>query len=78
MMLTFRTGPVLTDPATIRMPRPAENNGAWAWVGYQPENGGQAASYPQQAIIAANASARLGDPTGVSEGWLQFAPKSEG
>jgi hypothetical protein len=75
MTITFRTGPLLTDPSTIRLPRPAENNGAWGWVAYQPGVAEGAGTYQQQPIIAADGTARLGDPTGVSEGWLQFAPK---
>lgn len=72
MRVVFRTGPLLTDPATIRMPRPAENNGAWMWVG------NQAGTYSLQPVIAASDTARLSDPTGVSEGWLQFTPNDVG
>ncbi len=76
MALTFRTGPLLTDPATIRMPRPAENNGGWSWLGYQTDSSG-VGSYGTMPIIAANQTARLGDAPGINEGWLQFTPQSQ-
>ena len=32
LAFTFRVGPVLVDPETIRMPLPAEIAGGWSWV----------------------------------------------
>ncbi|MEJ2169564.1 MAG: hypothetical protein P8X90_29010 [Desulfobacterales bacterium] len=32
MDVTFRTGPLLTAPDTIRMPIPAEIDGTWSWI----------------------------------------------
>ena len=32
MEVTFRTGPLISDPDTIRMPLPAEINGEWSWI----------------------------------------------
>ncbi len=78
MTITFRTGPLLTDPRAIRIPRPAENNGAWNWVSYQAPTSGSTGTYVQQPPIPSSGAARLGDTAALNEGWLQFAPADVG
>jgi hypothetical protein len=71
----FRTGPLLSDPKSIRVPRPAENNGAWNWVSFQPPVvKGNVGTYLQQPPIPATGTARLGDLPALNEGWMQFSP----
>lgn len=73
MALTFRSGPLLTEPDAIRMPRPSENKGAWSWLGYEAGTAGNG-TYQVKPIIAANSTARLGSKPGVHEGWIQLSP----
>jgi hypothetical protein len=69
MAVTFRTGPVLDDPATVAMPLPALRQGGWSWLQYlNPTD--KAAERP---VLAANATAALPDPAPVlREGWLKL------
>jgi hypothetical protein len=73
--VTFRTGPVLTQPDTVRLPFPAEQHGTWAWIR---RTGIGDTDWEIDPIIAANAQARLEDtPPHLIEGWLQFSPRTE-
>ena len=70
MAVSFRIGPVLTDPASVRLPLPVERNGVWSWV-WQSAPG----TYQPSGIVAASAEARLqGDPPHLMEGWLFLTP----
>jgi hypothetical protein len=76
MGVTFRVGPVLTAHDTVRMPVPAEQNGSWAWM-HHTGAGTDPADWETDAIVTADASARLADkPPRLMDGWLQFTPKS--
>ncbi|HVE77347.1 MAG TPA: hypothetical protein VNA89_00670 [Gemmatimonadaceae bacterium] len=69
MALTFRIGPILTDPTTIRMPLPAEIRGGWSWVRRT-----GVTTWAEDPVVKATGDARL--PDGVSrmvEGWLRLA-----
>jgi hypothetical protein len=70
MKATFRTGPLLTDPSTIRMPIPAEIKGDWAWLARTDvTNWGD-----EQPIVSQDAIARLEtSPLKLSEGWLTLS-----
>jgi hypothetical protein len=73
--VTFRTGPVLTDPASIRIPFPAEQHGTWRWIG---RTGTGATDWEVDPIVPANAQARLADETQrLVEGWLKFIPSND-
>ena len=73
MIVTFRAGPVLTDPASIRLPFPAEQNGDWAWIRH---TGTGAADWVTSPILAADTQPRLADrPPHLMEGWLKFTPR---
>src|ERR1700674_277842 len=73
--VTFRTGPVLTQPDTIRLPFPAEQHGTWAWIR---RTGTGATDWEIEPIIAANAQARLENtPPHLIDGWLQFSPRTD-
>jgi hypothetical protein len=73
--VTFRTGPVLTQPDTIRLPFPAEQHGTWAWIR---RTGTGATDWEIDPILPANAQARLEDnPPHLIDGWLQFSPTAD-
>jgi hypothetical protein len=77
MAVTFRTGPVLTDAAAVRIPPPSERNGQWSWV--QRTDAAKADSDPtaweSPGIVKADQQARLPDaPTRLVEGWLKLTP----
>jgi len=75
MVVTFRMGPVLTDPSAIRLPFPAEHNGTWSWI-RKLSPGSAMASWEAAPIIAADTQARLaGAPPHLIDGWLKFQPK---
>jgi hypothetical protein len=70
MAVSFRIGPVLADPAAIRVPVPTEQRGNWSWV-WQSAPG----SYESEGVIAATAQARLADaPPHLMDGWLVLTP----
>ena len=70
--VTFRIGPLFTQPDAVRLPLPAEHNGAWAWIRHI---GPGATDWEVDPIIAADATARLPDaPPRLMDGWLQFTP----
>jgi hypothetical protein len=75
MAVTFRTGPVLTQPETIRLPYPAEQHGTWRWVR---RTGTGPTDWEIDPIVPANAQARLADtPPHLMDGWLKFIPRTE-
>jgi hypothetical protein len=68
---TFRFGPVLVDPKTIRMPIPTDIQGGWAW-----DHHGDVTVWNEDAVTNANQDALLpDDPARAQEGWLRFEPK---
>jgi hypothetical protein len=70
---SFRFGPVLIDPATIRMPVPSELNGTWSW-----DHRADAATWSEQPVTNATPEALLPDtPAVAQEGWLQLHPPGE-
>ncbi|HEX8174271.1 MAG TPA: hypothetical protein VF543_04020 [Pyrinomonadaceae bacterium] len=80
MAVTFRTGPVITDAQTIRIPLPTEKNGTWSWVQRnspaEPQNWTDPAGWDVFNIVKADQSARLFDkPSRLVEGWLKLTPK---
>jgi hypothetical protein len=74
MAVTFRIGPVLTGPTTIRLPYPGERHGTWVWVR---RTGTGATDWETDTIIPANAQARLADaPPHLIDGWMKFTPEN--
>ena len=74
MGVTFRIGPLLTDPAAVRLPIPAQHSGTWSWV-HVLAPGPQ---YAEDGIIAADARARLpATPPNLVDGWLKFTPQEK-
>jgi len=55
MEVTFRTGPLMTDPGTIRMPTPADIRGKWSWI----QRSGVILWQDPAEIVAADQQARL-------------------
>lgn len=75
MAVTFRTGPVITQPSSIRIPMPAERNGTWTWIRHVTP-GLPKTNWKVDSILHAGAEARLEDQTPhLLDGWLQFQPK---
>lgn len=69
MALTFRVGPVLVDPDTIRMPLPAEIKGGWSWVRKV-----NVTTWQEDPVVKATQDALLPDvPALLSEGWLKVS-----
>jgi hypothetical protein len=78
MALTFRVGPLLIDPGVVAIPRPAEQNGAWAWVQRKPGGKGDT-DWEEDPISAADQAAHLSDALlSIRDGWLKFTPDSKG
>ena len=69
MSMTFRVGPVLTDPETIRMPLPTEIPGNWSWV-----NRTGPTVWQEGTVVTATDDAKFGDePAMFTEGWLKLS-----
>jgi hypothetical protein len=70
MQASFRVGPILTDPASIKMPLPAEVRGKWGWAARS-----DVTDWTQTDTVGhQDASAALSDlPPTLSEGWLTLA-----
>jgi hypothetical protein len=67
LAVTFRTGPILADPGTLRIPLPAHQHGAWDWVQATP------VGWEQDSIVDADDIARLPDAQlQLREGWLRL------
>jgi hypothetical protein len=67
---TFRFGPVLVDPKTVRMPVASDIAGTWSW-----DHRKDVSSWVEEDITAATGEALLhDDPVAGSEGWLRLSP----
>lgn len=63
----FRAGPFLTAPDAVRIPRPSERAGSWAWFDHV-----AGATTP---VAQADGAVRFpSTPPLVREGWLKFTP----
>lgn len=73
LAVTFRTGPIISDPGTLRLPLPGGRHGAWDWVQATPDGG-----WEQDPIVAADDVARLpGSLLQLREGWLRLTDPDE-
>ncbi len=69
MSMTFRVGPVLTDPETIRMPLASEIPGNWSWI-----NRSGPTVWQEGVVVTATDDAKFGDePAMFTEGWLKLS-----
>jgi len=67
---TFRFGPVLVDPKTIRMPIPNEIHGTWSW-----DHRSDITTWAEDPIVNATSDAHLRpDPASGTEGWIRLGP----
>ena len=67
---TFRFGPVLVDPKTIRMPVANEIHGTWSW-----DHRSDITTWAEDPIVNATDDAHLRpDPATGTEGWLRLSP----
>ncbi len=64
---TFRAGPLLLDPARIKMPTPAEVKGSWSWMARK-----DVTSWNEEvAILPSTPQATLNSaPPSLIEGWI--------
>jgi hypothetical protein len=69
MSVTFRIGPVLSDPATIRMPLPAEIRGNWSWV----RKTGLTVWEESPVVDAVPEPKLTPTPSQINEGWLKLS-----
>ena len=67
---TFRFGPLLVDPKTLRMPVPNEIHGTWSW-----DHRADITTWSEDPIVNATQDAHLRpDPASGTEGWLRMVP----
>lgn len=77
LQVTFRTGPVVADPGTMRIPQPAEQHGVWSWVQAVTSSDGKPA-WSEVTIVDADDQARMPDAQlQLREGWLRLSGLSE-
>jgi hypothetical protein len=70
---SFRFGPVLVDPRTIRMPVATELAGTWSW-----NHRTDVSRWVDQPVVNATGTALLGtDVIEAEEGWLTLHPRPE-
>jgi hypothetical protein len=71
---TFRFGPVLVDPAQIRMPVPSASGGAWSW-----SHRAAVGQWDDATIVQATEDATMSDdPAVATEGWLTWTRDDRG
>jgi hypothetical protein len=74
LRVTFRAGPIIADPGTLRVPEPAESHGRWSWI----QRVAAPANWESDAIVDADDQARLPDNNlQLREGWLQLSDIDE-
>jgi hypothetical protein len=67
---TFRFGPVLVDPKTLRMPVPNEIHGTWSW-----DHRSDIITWAEDPLVSATQDAHLRpDPAQGTEGWMRMQP----
>jgi hypothetical protein len=70
MNVTFQTGPIIADPGTLRIPRPAEQHGVWNWIQAVPSP----QNWEEDTIVNADDKARMPDAQlQLREGWLHLS-----
>jgi hypothetical protein len=70
---SFRFGPVLTDPKTIRMPVATEIAGSWTW-----NHRRDVTEWIDESVTHATGDAlSAGSPAVAEEGWLTLHPHPE-
>jgi hypothetical protein len=72
MAFTFRTGPILSTRDSIRLPRPAEQQGDWLWL--RRSSTSPAEPCDTRSIIEGSEEPRLTERPRAIDGWLQFTP----
>jgi hypothetical protein len=67
---TFRFGPVLVDPKTVRLPIATDIAGTWTWT-----HKADVSTWVEEPVTNATQDARLADdPAEGEEGWLRLTP----
>ena len=70
LKVTFRTGPIIADPGTLRLPQPAEDQGSWSFL----QRVAPPVNWQTDPIVDADDRARLPtDQLQLREGWLELS-----
>lgn len=69
MNVTFRTGPLITNPAKLAMPLPSEISGNWSWI----QHTGVTTWEEISDIAQGNSKARFGVDYVLKDGWLKLS-----
>jgi hypothetical protein len=71
---TFRFGPLLVDPKTVRMPVANDLHGSWSW-----DHRADVAAWAHADVVRGTQDALLPvDPPVMQEGWLTLSPRKSG
>jgi len=70
MSYLFRSGPLLTGPDAVRVPKPAETKGSWGW--FDRTLGAVVPITPTDAGVSLATTPAL-----IKEGWLKFTPNPQ-
>jgi hypothetical protein len=70
LKVTFRTGPIIAESGTLRLPQPAEDQGVWSFL----QRVAPPLDWQIDPIVDADDRARLpGDQLQLREGWLELS-----
>jgi hypothetical protein len=69
MHVTFRTGPLITNPKNLVMPLPSELSGNWSWI----QHTGVTTWEEVSQIGQANGNARFDTTHDLKDGWLKLS-----
>jgi len=70
LRITFRTGPIIADPGTLRLPQPADDQGVWNFL----QRVAPPVDWEVDPIVDADDRARLPtDQLQLREGWLELS-----
>ncbi len=70
LKVTFRTGPIIADPGTLRLPQPAEDQGSWSFL----QRVAPPVNWATDPVVDADDRARLPtDQLQLREGWLELS-----
>jgi hypothetical protein len=80
MELTFRVGPLLTDPDSIRMPEPNVNSGQWSWIQKSDHNDKTVSDpWKKEEVNKTLGEGKIGQKSAIiKEGWLTLESPNSG
>ncbi|MFT7148737.1 MAG: hypothetical protein ACI82Q_000591 [Nonlabens sp.] len=80
MELTFRVGPLLTDPNSIRMPEPNVNSGQWSWIQKSdPNDTTNTGIWKEEEVNKTLGEGKIDQKSAIiKEGWLKLESLNSG